>query len=131
MTPPRGNGDRPTLLLAEDDQGVSTLLRMLLDAEGYQVIAVPTGRDVVALIRGYAPDGVLLDLMMPERDGVQTLSAIKGLARRPPVLVISAKLEQAEGTAYVAPWGAAFLAKPFSIEALSAAVATLVAREGP
>src|SRR5262249_14320408 len=68
---------RPTLLVADDDPAVRELLERFLTGEGYQVVAVARGEDVVRAAKELRPQVITLDVMMPDMDGWAVLSALK------------------------------------------------------
>jgi CheY-like chemotaxis protein len=84
--------DRPVLVV-DDDPGVRTLLRRMLEPEGYAVVEAENGRVALDRLRELTPSVVLLDLMMPEMDGFEFVSAFRGHEpwRGIPIVVITAK----------------------------------------
>jgi hypothetical protein len=84
--------DRPVLVV-DDDPGVRTLLRRMLEPEGYTVVEAENGRVALDRLRELTPSVVLLDLMMPEVDGFEFVSAFRGHEpwRGIPIVVITAK----------------------------------------
>jgi CheY-like chemotaxis protein len=68
---------RPKILVVDDDQSVQDMLGRLLNKEGYEVIPVTRGEDVLALARQLRPAAITLDVMMPGMDGWSVLSALK------------------------------------------------------
>ena len=120
----------PKLLLVEDDPSVADMLETVLESAGYTVTTLGNGTQVRATVEVIQPDVIVLDLMMPEQDGVTALSDLSTLTRRPPVLVVSAYLPQVQGEQLVAPWGAAFLAKPMDLYAADGLLARVAALLG-
>lgn len=115
------------LLVVEDDSDIQSMFRTVLESEGYEVVTIADGGEVVAAVAQYQPDGILLDVMLPTLDGVSVLKELALLPHRPPVLVVSAYAAQTGGEAAVAPWpDTAYLAKPIELDGLLAAVAKLV-----
>lgn len=114
------------LLIVEDDTDVRLMLRSVLEHEGYHVNVLDDGMHIREAVTAHAPDAILLDVMMPVRDGVGALTDLSRVPTRPPVLVLSAYLPQDKGEALVAPWGAEYLAKPFDLETLFVRLAALV-----
>jgi CheY-like chemotaxis protein len=84
--------DQPVLVV-DDDPGVRSLLRRILEAEGYTVIEAENGRAAFERIGQRTPGAILLDLMMPEMDGFEFLSALHERAawRQIPVVIVTAK----------------------------------------
>lgn len=106
-----------TILLAEDDLEIRDIVQELLEERGYDVIPARTGRqalDFLSLDPRSPPDLVILDLMMPIVTGWQVLEAIQHdpLLSKVPVVIVTAMSQDR-------PTGAAaFLRKPFEVEAL-------------
>ena len=67
----------PTVLVVDDDVAVRSSLEMLLEAYGYQVVLARDGRQGLAAFRANSPDVVLMDLMMPIQDGLETIAMIR------------------------------------------------------
>ncbi|MGR3803188.1 response regulator [Marinibacterium profundimaris] len=79
------------VLLIDDDEMVRELLALRLDTKGYETVQAPDGKAGLARLREEAFDVVVLDLLMPEMDGLAFLSAVQGLEGAvPPILVLSA-----------------------------------------
>lgn len=68
----------PTVLVIDDDEAVRSSLEMLLEAYGYEVVLARDGRQGLAAFRANEPDAVLVDLMMPVQDGIETIALIRG-----------------------------------------------------
>jgi CheY-like chemotaxis protein len=81
------------VLVVDDDPGVRLLLRRILEAEGYTVIEAENGRAALDRMGERAPGAILLDLMMPQMDGFEFLSALheREAWRQIPVVIITAK----------------------------------------
>jgi CheY-like chemotaxis protein/HAMP domain-containing protein len=88
---PSSRGSR--ILIVEDSEAATIQLRFALDSEGISVDAVSGGRHALQYLKTHVPDGIILDLMMPEVDGFQVLQAVRQspLTRQVPVLVMTAK----------------------------------------
>jgi len=81
------------VLVVDDDAGIRLLLRRILEAEGYEVIEAENGLAALARLGERAPGAILLDLMMPQMDGFEFLSALheREAWRQVPVVIITAK----------------------------------------
>ena len=88
---PSSRGSR--ILIVEDSEAATIQLRFALDSEGISVDAVSGGRHALEYLKTHVPDGIILDLMMPEVDGFAVLQAVRGssLTERVPVMVMTAK----------------------------------------
>jgi CheY-like chemotaxis protein len=118
---------RKKLVVVEDDPETRELELFLLGAEGYQVVGVPDGETAAEIITREAPHLVILDLMLPGKDGVEVLAE---LAREPrtatiPVIVVSAYAghRRAREALQRASQVKRILEKPFDIAELLEAVA--------
>ena len=67
----------PTVLVIDDDEAVRSSLEMLLEAYDYEVVLARDGRQGLAAFRANSPDVVLVDLMMPVQDGIETIVQIR------------------------------------------------------
>jgi diguanylate cyclase (GGDEF)-like protein len=104
------------ILVADDDAGNRDLLRRRLEFEGHYVVEAKNGLDVLASLKDHACDLILLDIMMPEMDGFQTLAKLKHEPqwRELPVIMISA-LDELESVVRCIEMGAEdYLTKPFN-----------------
>ena len=85
----------PTVLVVEDSDVIRRVISLILEGEGYHVVATDRGRDAVDLARNARPAAVTLDLNLPDSDGREVLRQLKGDARTTqiPVIVVSAFAE--------------------------------------
>ena len=77
------------ILVIDDEQGIRNLLDTLLRRKGYDVVLADSGRTGLELFRREHPDIVVLDLKMPEMDGLAVLRQIRGLDPRKPVIILT------------------------------------------
>jgi DNA-binding response OmpR family regulator len=104
------------VLLVEDEPHIVESLSFVLEREGYCVAAALDGEDALLRLRSDPPDVVILDLMLPRRNGFEVLKALKSDAatRAIPVIVLTAK-GQAQDRRVVEELGVeAFMTKPFA-----------------
>jgi FixJ family two-component response regulator len=125
-TETRGRSER--ILLVDDDVGVVHSVKAVLRDEGFDVIAVNAGRDAVSAIERWSPALVLLDVWMPDLDGIEVLERIRAKRKDLPVVVVSG-----HGTVELAVratrLGAVdFIEKPFSIDGLLSSVRRALGR---
>ena len=111
-----------TVLVVDDEYGVAEMLDAILTDEGFRVTTVANGRQALAHIAEQRPDLVLLDIMMPVRDGTGVLHALAAdrSADTLPVVVMSALPEEA--IAAVTRRYKAYLRKPFRVRSILAAI---------
>ena len=78
------------VLVADDDAPVRSLLRQVLQEEGYAVQEAATGVEVVDKVKEGSPDLVIMDVRMPELDGIEALSRVKATSPKTSVLIMTA-----------------------------------------
>ncbi|QWV95162.1 response regulator [Geomonas oryzisoli] len=91
--PQRDPGQGARILIIEDSEAATVQLRFALESAGFRVDAVSGGRYALTYLKSHVPDGIVLDLMMPEVDGFQVLEAVRAssLTAAVPVMVMTAK----------------------------------------
>ena len=109
------------LLLAEDEKALSRALVTILERSHYGVNAVYNGRDALDYLRCGEYDGVILDIMMPEMDGITVLKTIRAQGSRVPVLLLTAKSEVDDKVGGLDSGANDYLTKPFQVKELLAA----------
>jgi CheY-like chemotaxis protein len=119
--------EKKRILLADDDADVLLGIRDRLESFGFQVTAVSNGREAVEEMNrgGYAM--VIMDVTMPEMDGIAALRMIRLRWPKTPVIIITSNIENA--TASLAEGARAYLVKPIDPERLRATVDRLVREE--
>lgn len=116
------------ILLVEDNADLAEGIEYNLKLEGYDVRIAGTGRLGVEAARSWRPDIVILDLMLPEMDGYQVLRTIRGDGNQVPVLILSARGEEADKVRGFRLDADQYVTKPFSIVELLERVAALLRR---
>lgn len=108
------------ILAAEDDTTTRRLIEFKLKREGFVVEAHPNGEDLLARAPAFSPQLVILDLMMPIKDGYTTLRALKSepALANVPVLMLSGKNQEEDVVRCLNAGAADFMVKPFSPEEL-------------
>jgi hypothetical protein len=98
----------PLVLVCDDDSSVRTVVRAMLERQGYRVLSVASGREAVEQSVAQPPDVILLNLMMPEMDGWETLAVLKNQIETQmiPVIILSGLLPDARETPHpgVSDW---------------------------
>jgi two-component system, OmpR family, sensor histidine kinase KdpD len=110
------------VLVVEDEAALRQVLRLNLAARGYRVDTAVNGRSALDLVQHRRPDLVILDLGLPDLDGLEVIGGIRGFSAAP-ILVISARDTPAAETAAIAAGAGDFLLKPFGIDHFVARVA--------
>ena len=85
---------RVRVLVVEDNQLARLIIQRRLTAEGYDVTLTASGREAIALLRRESPDVILLDLMMPEMSGEETLCHIRQMGDATPIIIVSAAISR-------------------------------------
>jgi len=122
-----GSNGKPTILLADDEPDMLRFLGSQLSAH-YRVIEATDGEQAIEKSRRLLPDLIVLDMMMPGKDGLQACQAIReNAATRPiPVLLLTARADEETKLAALSAGANDFLAKPFSTTELFVRIKNLV-----
>ncbi len=113
-----------TILVADDDAMVVSMLLDYLDQEGYAVLVARDGAEALAVSRRELPDLVLSDIKMPLMDGIELLRALRdGLPTRAVAVILMSATDPPD----LSDVGAAFIAKPFRLDTLSRLIADQLA----
>ena len=115
------------VLLVEDHADIRRVLRVSLEAEGYSVLEASNGPEGIDRVEATHPDLVILDLMLPVKDGWWFLREVKqSPAPRPVVMVLSARAGQGERLVAQNLGAAAFMVKPFEPDDVVSKVRSLI-----
>jgi len=115
------------VLVVDDDAPLARALSINLRARGYEVLATGTGAGALALAASHPPDVVVLDLGLPDLDGVQVVAGLRGWTSVP-VLVLSARAQQAEKVRALDAGADDYIVKPFGMDELLARLRAAVRR---
>ncbi len=115
------------VLVVDDDLNISELLRLYFENEGYQVKTANDGAEGVSAFKMFEPDLVLLDVMMPKKDGWQVLREIREMSSKP-VIMITAKGEVFDKVLGLELGADDFVVKPFDMKELSARAKAVLRR---
>ena len=115
------------ILVVEDDATVRNLVLTALEAQSFDLLAESTGRGAIASAATNAPDVVLLDLGLPDIDGIEVVRAIRVWSQMP-IIVVSARSEDADKIAALDAEADDYLTKPFSVGELQARIRTTLRR---
>jgi DNA-binding response OmpR family regulator len=118
------NEDRTgkAVLVVDDDPRNLELLAVKLSQEGYRVITAQSGKDALESIKLEKPGLVLLDIMMPEMNGIETLKGIKALEPSIPVAMVTAVWDEDEARKAIEAGAYEYITKPIDMEYLKLAV---------
>ena len=118
------------VLVVEDDDGIRNVLRVLLEAESYRVVEATTAHRAEIEARSHKPDLLLVDLGLPDGDGLSWCQALRAGGVGMPILVLTARSAVSTRVAGLDAGADDFLAKPFAVAELRARVRAL-GRRGP
>ena len=125
----RGPDGRPIRVLVVDDEPtLSELVGLALRYEGWQVRTAADGMSAIAAAREFKPDLVVLDVMLPDVDGLEVLRRLRADIERMPVLFLTAKDDVSDRIAGLTAGGDDYVTKPFSIEELVLRLRALLRR---
>ncbi|MDD3114609.1 MAG: response regulator transcription factor [Anaerovibrio sp.] len=111
--------NKPLILVVEDDPSVKNLMTTTLKAHGYRYLAAVSGEAAILEASSHNPDIVLLDLGLPDMDGIEVIKKIRTWSSMP-IIVISARCEDTDKIEALDAGADDYLTKPFSVEELLA-----------
>ncbi|MES1259087.1 MAG: response regulator transcription factor [Gemmatimonadota bacterium] len=116
------------ILVVEDQSDLADLVARNLTIEGFEVRTTGDGRAALPLIKSWHPDLVILDLMLPGMDGYEVLRGLRGFDRRLPVIILSARGEEADKVRGFRLDADQYVTKPFGLLELLERVHALLRR---
>jgi two-component system, OmpR family, response regulator len=126
----RADGERVRVLVVDDEVALTDLLSMALRYEGWQIRAVATGSAAVRVARQFRPDAVILDVMLPDFDGLEIMRRLRAQDPNLPILFLTARDAVEDRVAGLTAGGDDYVTKPFSLEELVARLRALLRRAG-
>ncbi len=122
---------KPLVLVVDDDKAVRESLRRSLEFNGYAVSLASDGAEALAGISGIGPDVVVMDVMMPRLDGIETTKALRQAGNDVPVLVLTARDAVGDRVEGLDAGADDYLTKPFALQELLARLRALLRRVVP
>ncbi|HEV7623721.1 MAG TPA: response regulator transcription factor [Amnibacterium sp.] len=116
------------VLVVDDEPTLTDLLQMALRYEGWEVRTASDGRHALALAREFRPDAIVLDMMLPDIDGMQVLARVRQDGQQTAVLFLTAKDSLEDRINGLTAGGDDYVTKPFSLEELVARLRGLIRR---
>jgi DNA-binding response OmpR family regulator len=116
-----------TILVVDDEEAIAEAVRKRLESEGFRVVVAGDGPEAIRSHAEHHPDLVVLDLMLPGMDGLEVCKAIQR-DRWTPVLMLTARTEEADKVAGFAVGADDYLTKPFSLRELTVRVKAILRR---
>ncbi|MFJ3584394.1 response regulator transcription factor [Streptomyces sp. NPDC090127] len=126
----RPDGSAVRVLVVDDEAPLAELLSMALRYEGWQVDSAGDGAGALRVARTFRPDAVVLDVMLPDIDGLSLLGRIRRELPEVPVLFLTAKDAVEDRIAGLTAGGDDYVTKPFSLEEVVARLRGLIRRSG-
>ncbi|VXB89736.1 response regulator transcription factor [Nocardioides sp. AX2bis] len=126
----RADGTPLRVLVVDDEENLAELVAMALRYEGWQVATAHTGTAAVSTARDLRPDAVVLDMMLPDIDGLEVLRRLRAQDDAVPVLFLTARDAVEDRVAGLTAGGDDYVTKPFSLEEVVARLRALVRRAG-
>ncbi len=121
----------PDILIVDDEPQVRDIVATYLEREGFVVRTAADGRQAIDQIRARRPDAMVLDLMLPEINGLEILRQLRSEGDPVPVIVLSAKGRESERVAGLELGADDYLAKPASPREIAARVRAVLRRTRP
>ena len=126
----RADGTPLRVLAVDDEPSLTELLDMALRYEGWQAHTAATGTQAVKVAREVHPDAIVLDMMLPDFDGLEVMRRIRATQPDIPVIFLTAKDAVADRIAGLTAGGDDYVTKPFSLEELIARLRAVLRRSG-
>ena len=118
-----------TILVADDEERLVSLVRAYLEQEGFNVVTARDGREALFVARQAHPDLIILDIMMPEVDGYEFMR-LHRQAHNTPVIMLTARVEESDRILGLEMGADDYVTKPFSPRELAARVRAVLRRAG-
>ena len=126
----RPDGSPVRVLVVDDELSITELLSMALRYEGWQIRSAGDGTGAIQTARDFRPDAVVLDMMLPDMDGLAVLGRLRRELPDVPVLFLTAKDAVEDRIAGLTAGGDDYVTKPFSLEEVVARLRGLIRRGG-
>jgi two-component system, OmpR family, response regulator MprA len=118
------------LLVVDDDRGLRDVLRRALSLSGYEVLVAETGADALSAVVENGPDAVVLDVGLPDIDGLEVCRLLRREGNRVPVLMLTARDAVSDRIDGLDAGADDYLVKPFDVDELRARLRALLRRSG-
>ena len=128
---PTSSTDKPRVLVVDDDRAVRESLRRSLEFNGYDVSLAGDGAEALAGIGSVNPDVVVMDVMMPRLDGLETTRALRTAGNDVPIIVLTARDAVGDRVEGLDAGADDYLTKPFALQELLARLRALLRRTVP
>ncbi len=126
----RADGSPIRAVVVDDEDSLTDLVSMALRYEGWEVRIAALGQKALSIVREFRPDVIVLDIMLPDIDGLQVLTRLRAHGDQTPILFLTAKDALDDRVAGLTVGGDDYVTKPFSLEELVARLRGLIRRAG-
>ena len=116
------------VLVVDDDENTSEMFKIYLEKEGYDVKTAQDGLEAISFFKVYEPDLVLLDIMLPKKDGYAVCREMRELSPGKPIIMVTAKGEEFDQVLGLELGADDFIQKPVSMKVLTARIKALLRR---
>ena len=121
-----------TILVVDDEENILELIRYNLEKSGYRVLVAGNGSDAMSVLEENSVDLMVLDLMLPDMDGVEICKKVRNSEKydQLPIIMLTAKSEEIDRILGLELGADDYMTKPFSVKELAARVKTVMRRSG-
>ncbi|HTK84743.1 MAG TPA: response regulator transcription factor [Patescibacteria group bacterium] len=118
---------KTTVLSVDDDENLQVVLREYLEQDGYRFVGAASGTELLDKVESAQPDVILLDLVLPDQDGLGLISSIRGKSKAG-IIVVSGKSETTDRVVGLEMGADDYITKPFELRELSARIKAVMRR---
>lgn len=121
---------KETILIVEDEKDIVKMLEYNLSKEGFKILSANNGEDALDLVHRHLPDLIILDLMLPEMDGLEVCKELKKESKTAhiPIVMLTAKSQEADKIVGLELGADDYVTKPFSPRELTARIKAILRR---
>lgn len=112
---------KPLILVVEDDKPIRNFICISLEAQGYKCVDTQNGKTAVALVSSHNPDIIIMDLGLPDMDGIEVIATVRPITKAA-IIVVSARGREGEKVEALDSGADDYLTKPFSVAELLARI---------
>ena len=113
---------REKILIVEDEKSIAHFISTILTTNGYETILAKTGTEAMTMLSSHCPDLVILDLGLPDMDGIEVLKRTRAAGKRLPIIMLTAKSEVSDKVEGLDAGANDYLTKPFAAKELLARI---------
>lgn len=119
--------NKPLILVVEDDKPIRNFICVSLEAQGYKSIDTQSGKEAISLVSSYNPDIIIIDLGLPDMDGLDVIETVRPITKAT-IIVVSARGHEREKVEALDIGADDYLTKPFSVAELLARIRVALRR---